>query len=572
MKIKFLQKLLQWGLVFYLKSFRHKLECPKNAQLHLLKKLVKDLARTEYGQFLGILGTETLEEFQSQVPCVEYSDLEPWIQRQRLTTDPVVVSAPVLFYEKTSGSSGPSKYIPYSKNLKTVFGKMACLWIGDILTNGPRFSTGKIFMSVSPAFGKEVKTDLGVAIGLEDDSDYLPAPVQLLISAFLVNPFNIKKLSNPTDYRWVLCCALLAAEGLEIVSIWNPSYFTALLDFICKYRFQMAEDLRSGKVLRGGLRFNFYPVSRDRLNLILSDGNRSAVSQNWRQIWPSLKWISCWADAGARPFAKELKALFPGVLFQGKGLLATESPLTFPLVGMPYPVPLVDQVFFEFIDDQGQIKLLHQLEDQTEYEVVVSPLGGFMRYRLGDRVRTQGQVGNTPSFEFVGRGTQVSDLVGEKLNEIFVRESLSKCSAFQGFFYFLLPVREARPPYYALVLSDQRSDQWSGQRSDLRKNPSGVSGRGCEAQGKILETLLCLADHYRYARQMEQLGPTQIWRLSQAQDLYYGYYIQRGMKWGDIKFSTLISSGPDADGLSALCASQRFGDIQPSGYSDEKLI
>src|SRR2546422_3412197 len=42
-----------------------------------------------------------------------------------------------------------------------------------------------------------------------------------------------------------------------------------------------------------------------------------------------------------RSFVEALRHRFPGVLLQGKGLLATEAPITILLIDAPAPVPLV---------------------------------------------------------------------------------------------------------------------------------------------------------------------------------------------------------------------------------------
>ena len=50
-------------------------------------------------------------------------------------------------------------------------------------------------------------------------------------------------------------------------------------------------------------------------------------------------------------FLPELRALFPGVEIQGKGLLATEGVISIPLMGRPAPVPAVTSHFLEFLDE-----------------------------------------------------------------------------------------------------------------------------------------------------------------------------------------------------------------------------
>ena len=58
--------------------------------------------------------------------------------------------------------------------------------------------------------------------------------------------------------------------------------------------------------------------------------------------------------------------------------------------------------------------------------MIVSQKGGLTRYRMNDRVQVAGRYRATPCLRFVGRASEVSDLVGEKLHERFVREALER--------------------------------------------------------------------------------------------------------------------------------------------------
>ena len=176
---------------------------------------------------------------------------------------------------------------------------------------------------------------------------------------------------------------------------------------------------------------------------------------DWSRLWPRLKLISCWTSANASAAALRIGDKFPGVCLQGKGLLATEAPMTLPLIEARGFVPLIGEVFYEFLDDRGNISLLHELEAGREYEIVLTQKGGLYRYRIGDRIRVTHFYKATPCFEFIGRSDAVSDLVGEKLNETFAQSCLSKLPLGSSGFQALLPVMPERGRcHYVLVIDE----------------------------------------------------------------------------------------------------------------------
>jgi hypothetical protein len=85
--------------------------------------------------------------------------------QQKETKKPLLTSESILFYEKTSGSRGAAKLIPYTKSLLSSFNEMFCLWTHDLILHGANFSTGKIYFCISPQLGE--KQD---KIGLNNDS------------------------------------------------------------------------------------------------------------------------------------------------------------------------------------------------------------------------------------------------------------------------------------------------------------------------------------------------------------------------------------------------------------------
>jgi hypothetical protein len=512
-----------------LKNFIRTLDNPEQSQQFVLNKIINNLAETEYGRTLNIKASDKYQEFAAKAPIVSYDDFSEWIERQKKTENRIIVSEPVLFYEKTSGSSAAAKFIPYTKALKNSFNRMFLVWLADLLENGPKFKTGKSFISISPAFHKAQNTERGVQVGLEDDTDYLNHWLKFLSKPFFVLPSSVKYLQNPENFKRACAVLLLAEKNLEVISIWNPSFLEVLLDFIQANSELLTDDLQRGFLTLENLSFKFKQPDAGRLALLKEN------SISWEKIWKELKLISCWTSANARQASKRIAIKFPDVFLQGKGLLATEAPMTLPLSKAQGFIPMLSEVFFEFIDNRGNIKLLHELETGCEYEIILTQQSGLYRYRIGDRVRVAEYFQSTPCLEFIGRNQAICDMVGEKLNEEFVRDCFSRFSL-QSPFQTLLPVMKNKPHY--LLLSDS-----------LASLSSSNTFENIALLEKELDNLLCEAFHYRNARMLGQLGSVRIGVTANARDSYYNYFMRKGMKFGDIKHRYLISDLQDAKKL-----------------------
>ncbi|MFM7426751.1 MAG: GH3 auxin-responsive promoter family protein [Elainella sp.] len=480
--------------------FERALDQPDLAQQQIQQQICQRLTASRYGQFLGI---NSIADWQ-RVPIVTYDDIQPWIRPDQLGKASLLTPEPILFYEQTSGSQGPAKWIPYTGSLRRSFNQMFCVWAYDLIRQGPVFSTGKLYFCITPRFqGSTAST----RPGLNDDSEYLDEWLRLLLSPFLVSPAGLHAGLSPQEFKHRLCIALLQAERLEIISIWSPSFLKILLDYILTHRVTLSQQVKLSPVRRR----------------LLTDPDLELA---WPQLWPHLKLISCWDNLYAADQAQGLRQRFPGVLVQGKGLLATEAPMTIPLIAGQGTLPVLDQVFFEFEDEQGQIHRLHELTTGHTYQIILSQLGGLYRYRIGDRVRVSRFYRQTPCLEFLGRSRATSDLVGEKLHESFVQQVLQKLHL-GACFSLLLPVVE--PARYLLLLD----------RTDPAADPDSLASR--------LDQALGASPHYRQARHLGQLHPPQVFIAADWTERWLQFRLRAGQRWGDQKLAVLAQPITQAD-------------------------
>ena len=179
-------------------------------------------------------------------------------------------------------------------------------------------------------------------------------------------------------------------------------------------------------------------------------------------------------------------------------------------------MPALHSHWLEFIDGNGEAKLVHELEQNSEYQVLMTTGGGLWRYRLGDRVRVDGRAGNTPRLLFPGRCDDVCDLRGEKLSSGFVSEVLTRLGMH---FHMLAPCRPADPPHY-ILFSELEADATAVDAA-LRENP-----------------------HYAYARDAGQLGMVRVFRVTDEHpaDVILRRSEELGQRAGSVKTGALHRS------------------------------
>lgn len=203
-------------------------------------------------------------------------------------------------------------------------------------------------------------------------------------------------------------------------------------------------------------------------------------------------------------------------MLQAKGLLATEAVVSIPYAGR-HPLAVCSH-FVELLDDSERSWLVHEVEQDQEYTVVVTTGGGLYRYRLGDRVVVDGFVGATPSLRFLCREGAVVDLCGEKLDERHVSQVLQRLLPAELEVGFVLLAPDRRPQGDGYTLYVEAAD-------DL---PDGLAGR--------LDELLGDNPHYRYGRRLGQLGPARVVQVTeQAQHAFLERHLRHGMRLGEIK-------------------------------------
>ena len=453
---------------------------------------------TEYGRAHGFANINSIADFQNRVPVTQYEQLAPLINRVAAGEQGLLFHEPAIAFERTGGSSGGAKLIPYTATSLADFRNALVPWLADTIDHY-QLSSGCAYWAISPATRAEEKTAGGMPIGLPDGA-YLGEEALASFAELSAVPYWLATLTDVKQWHIATLYYLIRRDDLALVSVWSPSFFLHLIEAITTYREALSQLLKQGGDIAGN------SVPKD-----IAAFERLRLYQNTKQpqpLWPKLKLISCWADASSKHFFNRLQATFPNTRFQGKGLLATEGVMTVPNVNT-HPVLTADSGFYEFENSTGNILPAHALQESECYEVLITTAGGLYRYRLGDQVRCCQRTDKTLQLQFTGRHGLVSDLVGEKLTETFVSDCMKNIKGFRMLF-----AEQKNIPHYRLI-------------ADKQNNPSDVAMQ--------VEQQLRANPQYDYARRIGQLGPLQCTTLKQPLSHYLDWGRAQGRRLGDIK-------------------------------------
>lgn len=503
MSTKLISRLIQLGLWRRKSRFLSSLRSPQIMQDRVLKRINTKLAQTEYGRLFNVQPEDDYQTFTKKIPIVTYDHIRHLIERQKDFDRPVLTAEPILSFEQTSGFFGKSKTIPYTRELKQSFHNAYALTLADLLGLNLNLRTGKTFMMLLHNSAENEYARLPQITGAPENYDQLDGFFGRMLKRYMVVPQKVNSLYDREDFHHVAALYLLAEPNLEVISILNPSLLELLMQYMQNEADILVPQLLRGRITKDNITFEFKPIDKERADLL------SRPPYDWSKVWPNLQVISCFTSGRAKLSLSTIKAAFENVKIHSKGLLTTEAPITVRLAETAGYVPCLQDVFFEFLDDEGKIHRLSSVSEGREYDVIVSQLSGLYRYKIGDRVRVTHFYKNTPCLEFVGRTNIVSDIAGEKLNEAFARKCIDEVIEDFNAFALLVPyATKGSAPHYYLVTNQTSS------KDDLSRR---------------LDEALSGAFHYRSARLNGRLQEIKVRSHPYAKELFIRYYSDKGV-------------------------------------------
>jgi hypothetical protein len=490
---------------------------PSGTQATLLRSILTRNAQSEFGRDHGFASIKTVNDFRSRVPVRSYEKMQTWIERAATSRDDILTSDRPIAFEETGGSTGGRKLIPCTPSGLQSFRDGILPWLGDLAESRPGAFHGSLYVAMSPVTRIKRTTATGIPVGSVGDAAYLGADLAASFSEVLAVPAPIGELTDVEEWRFLTLFHLLRCQDLTFVSIFSPTFLIGLIEALPQLAETLVRALRDGTICTPG-----DPMRAHRITKALA---KTPVATD--EIWPRLNTISTWADGASAVYANRLRRLFPNVYVQPKGLMATEGIVSFPWGGTSGPVPALTSAFVEFVGEDGDYRLCHELREDHEYRIILTTASGLYRYDLGDRVLCQRWADGAPRLEFIGRGGAASDLVGEKLTEHFVASAIRRIG-----YPACLIARTTPNPFYELLV----------------EAPSEAFVPSFAA---MIDKQLKTNPQYAYARALGQLGAVK-GRLVQSLVADFTQACTRnGSRLGDIKPPTLITNPTIAATLTA---------------------
>ncbi|MFA5138700.1 MAG: GH3 auxin-responsive promoter family protein [Elusimicrobiota bacterium] len=535
-------------------SLRRACEDVQGTQEKVLSRILRQNRDTEFGERCSFGRIRSVREFQAKVPLSDAKDYREPVRRIGEGARKVLTRAPVLLLEPTSGSLEPSKWIPYTADLRKEFSAALGAWLFDLYSQYPALLDGPAYWAVTPALQRPRLSPGGIRLGFDEDAQYFGTLKRRLIRSVLAVPPELQAVGDRDTFLYLTLLFLLRAKELRLISVWNPTFLTLLLAPLLKLGKELARDIGEGRLPAGlppGLLNPPDPGRAQELREAFATARDAAALH--ARLWPRLALISCWTDGAAAGVLPELRSLFPDVPVQGKGLLATEGVVSIPFMARPGAALALRSHFYEFLPLEGEgPRLAHELELGRRYSIVLTTGGGLYRYQLQDVVEVVAFLDRCPCLRFIGRGGCVSDRFGEKLAEAHAREALARGLAGSG-------ARAA----FAMLAYEERSYV-------LFIEAPGLKDRELLYAGGRVETDLQRNFHYGYARQLGQLGPLRVFRIrGNGQQTFLQRCALDGQRLGQIK---PVALHPQSGWKDAFDGCFLASEIRTSGGLHEPVV
>jgi len=185
------------------------------------------LARNAHTEYLSRYGSPRHQQaFRANVPIVSYADLTPYLESVRSGRGDVLFAGRPIAFERTGGTSGAAKLIPYTAAGLDDFRLALLPWLVE--TARTHQVRGRVYLALSPAT-RPAESIGGVPVGLADGA-YIGESAGALIQELSVVPFELAGITDVERWRAQTLRHLSAATDLELISCWSPTFLLRLLD------------------------------------------------------------------------------------------------------------------------------------------------------------------------------------------------------------------------------------------------------------------------------------------------------------------------------------------------------
>lgn len=407
----------------------------------LLLKLIDDNKDTEYGKKYHFRDIHSIEDYKKNVPFSVYDDYAPYIERMINNNEEGLLSVyPAVHYAVSSGSVGVPKNIPVSEHTIECYKNYSCNMVFGLMDEYYRNKFGRSY-----AYGKGLNT-LEVR-QMQTKNGIIKGPISSTTSRankkFLPyvfsSPMDVVFTKEVMDLKY-----LQLRFGLEErnISFMLGAFMTSLVDLMT----YMSANWKSlcDEIETGSLNKDAHIPEEVRKNLesrIKPNPKRAAELRKEFEkgfdtpiiprIWKNMSWIYAIGTGGFSSYTEKMRKYSGNIPIHFSVYGASEALMAVARnVEEGEFVLIPDSGFYEFVpmdsEDENVTYTIDELEVGKDYEIIVTNLSGFYRYRIKDVVRVTGFHKQAPKIKFVYRKNQMISIAGEKTNDEAISWAVSE--------------------------------------------------------------------------------------------------------------------------------------------------
>lgn len=462
------------GICEHIKLFLYSKNAIKKQEKVLLK-LMKDNKTTEYGKKNNFKNVNSIEEYQNIVPFSDYLDYEDYVMRMAHNGEKgLITNRFVRRFTESSGSTGRSKLVPLS-----AFAEWTCQCFSF---SAPVGCAVKYFKSK----GRIIPPQRGLLTAEVGAKKLKGGTVSCLSSIPLLNLKPLVRFFNTTPSEVMFHNDYLDADMHYLklrfalqdrnVSYVGTIFITTLesMFFYLENNWEMfCNDIEKGIInenikmpddLRKKLSKKVKPNPK-RANELREEFKKGFdVSPIVPRIWKKCEWMYGMGTGSLSLYAKKLKRYIGDDMpIHYLGYVATEAMMAVPIELDSFEYVMLPQNgFYEFLpldaDENTKPLTFKDVEVGKEYELILTNLSGFYRYKIEDVIKVTGFYHESPKVTFCYRKNQIANISGEKINSLAFDEIIDNFSnrlneLFIG--YSIYPDRETSPGHYVLLVETE---------------------------------------------------------------------------------------------------------------------
>lgn len=458
------------GICEHIKIFIYSKRANK-MQETCIKRLMRKNKTTEYGKLHNFDKVKSIEDYQKIVPLSVYADYDDYVWRMADGEKGLITNMYVRRFTESSGSTGKQKLVPLSYWAEWVcqcfsFSAPVGCAVKWFAKKGRPLPPQKGLLTAETSC-RRVK---GGTISCLSSIPLLN--VKPIVQFFTTSPKEVlfPEPNVDMDMHYMKLRFALANRNISYLGTIFITTLESMFFYMEENWEMLCDDIEKG-IINDSV--NVPEEIRAKYNKKLKPNPKRAeeLRREFKKgfdespiiprIWPNVGWMYGMGTGSLSFYAKKLRRYIgDDIPMHYLGYTATEAFMAVPLEFNSYDYVILPQNgFYEFrpIDQEGYDNLLtiKDLEIGKEYEIILTNMSGFYRYRIEDVVKVTGYYNQSPKITFCYRLNQIANISGEKVSSLAFDEMVANLSEATGDLYIGYSIyadRSTSPGHYKLFL------------------------------------------------------------------------------------------------------------------------